>query len=132
MTTQFKFYKLVLIFFVVMGLGLAGCAEGSEDAASECSDDFDCGFGESCDIPNGVCRSIDLQDPTTRPALPECTSNAGCAYGQQCNDEGKCEADPTSNNDPNPDNNTPGNNTPGACDPVCQSGETCEEGVCVA
>src|SRR5690554_702342 len=135
MMKTYKFYNLALIFFAIAALclGLSGCADDSEDAVVECTDDFDCGFGESCDIPNGVCLPIGRQDPTTRPTLPECTSNAGCAHGQQCNlDTQKCEAAPASNNTPNPNNNTPGNNTPGACDPACPSGETCEEGVCVA
>lgn len=130
----YRRWWLALALTALLGLagGLAGCA--SSDAVPQCTDDFDCEFGESCNRDEGTCEIIDFGRPG-----PQCASNTDCRFGEVCNvGMGRCEPLPSSEPDagiPNtpgtPDADTPDVQQPPTCNPACGPNQTCQSGQCV-
>lgn len=125
--------------FLWMAMGLAAvfcflqmsCA--SSEAEPECTEDFECNFGETCNTELGVCEEL-------RP------SNNGNPNNGNPNNGNPNNGTPDSGNNGTPDagnNGTPdiGNNgtpdvgedtsNPNTCSPACGAGQHCENGSCV-
>lgn len=125
----YRRWWLSLVLMALLVGGLAGCA--SSDAVPQCTDDFDCAFGESCNRDEGICQLIDFGRPG-----PQCSANSDCQFGEVCNvGMGRCEPIPSSEPDAgtpgNPDANSPDVQQPQTCNPACGPNQRCEQGQCV-
>lgn len=131
-------YFAVLASAGLLFIFALGSACSDSEAQAECADEFDCDFGEVCDVDRGECVPVDQGR-----AEPECTSHEGCALDEVCNrDKGKCEpassTTPEDAYDPPPESPDAGSEDtsepqpdPNICDPACGAGQRCEDGVCV-